>query len=134
MRGGLERRAQHLGIAHATRFLGHQNQWSLRDLFKSCDCVCVPSRNEPFGIVILEAWSARKPVVATESGGPSEIVWPDVTGYKVHANPNSIAWGIGTLFTNFEHARWMGTKGREAVDQIFSWDVIAGHTLGVYYS
>ncbi len=134
MRWGLERRAQHLGVAHATRFLGHQNQWGLRDLFKSCDCVCVPSRNEPFGIVILEAWSACKPVVATESGGPSEIIWPNVTGYKVWANPNSIAWGIGTLFTNFEHARWMGIKGREAVDKIFSWDVIAGHTLGVYYS
>ncbi|MCX5681627.1 MAG: glycosyltransferase family 4 protein, partial [Candidatus Omnitrophica bacterium] len=95
-------------------------------------CVCVPSRNEPFGIVILEAWSAGKPVVASETGGPAELIWHNVTGYKVYPNPNSIAWGIGTLFSNFEHARWMGQKGREAVERTFSWDIIADHTLGVY--
>jgi len=134
LRGSVEARAHQLGVAHATRFIGQQDPWSLRDLFKSCECVCVPSRNEPFGIVILEAWSAGKPVVASEVGGPSELIWHDVTGYKVYPNPNSIAWGIGTLFANFEHARWMGQKGRSAVEKDFSWDVIAQHTLGVYKS
>jgi len=134
LRGSLEHRAHQLGVSHATRFLGYQNQWGLRDLYKACDCVCVPSRNEPFGIVILEAWSAQKPVVASESGGPYELIWHDVTGYKVYPNPNSIAWGIGYLFSNFEHARWMGKNGREAVEKSFSWDIIAGHTLGVYNS
>lgn len=132
MRWSLEHRARHLGISHATRFIGHQNAWGLRDLFKACDCVCVPSRNEPFGIVILEAWSAEKPVVATDSGGPTELIWNDVTGYRVYPNPNSIAWGIGFLFTNFDHGRWMGKKGREAVEKTFSWDVIGEHTLNVY--
>ena len=134
MRWSLEHRANHLGIAHATRFLGHQNSWGLRDLFKACDCVCVPSRNEPFGIVILEAWSAEKPVVATDSGGPMELIWHDVTGYRVYPNPNSIAWGIGYLFTNFDHGRWMGKMGREAVEKTYSWDAICEHTLNVYRS
>ena len=134
MRWSLEHRASHLGIAHSTRFLGHQNPWALRDLFKACDCVCVPSRNEPFGIVILEAWSAQKPVVATDSGGPTELIWHVVTGYRVYPNPNSIAWGIGYLFTNFEHGRWMGKMGREAVEKAFSWDAICEHTLNVYRS
>jgi glycogen synthase len=134
MRRSLEQRSQSLGINHATRFLGYQNEWGLRDLYKACDCTCVPSRNEPFGIVILEAWSSEKPVVASENGGPSELVWHDVTGYKVSPNPNSIAWGIGTLFTNFEHARWMGKKGREAVEKAHSWDHIADQTLQVYNS
>jgi glycosyltransferase involved in cell wall biosynthesis len=132
MRGSLQNRANQLGVSHATRFLGHQNGWGLRDLYKACECTCVPSRNEPFGIVILEAWSSEKPVVASVNGGPSEIVWHDVTGFKVFPNPSSIAWGIGTLFGNFDHARWMGKKGREAVEKRHSWDTIAESTLEVY--
>lgn len=132
MRWGVEGKARQMGLAHATRFIGHQNGWRLVDLYKACDCVCVPSRNEPFGIIILEAWSAGKPVVASENGGPSEFVWHNVTGYKVYANPNSIAWGIGTLFSDFEHARWMGRNGRVAVETGFSWDVIADQVLHTY--
>ena len=134
MRWGLEDRARHMGVSHATRFLGYHNGWRLSDLYKACDCVCVPSRNEPFGIVILEAWSAGKPVVASANGGPSEIIWHDVTGFKVYCNPESIAWGIGTLFSDFDHARWMGRNGRVAVESAFSWDVIADQVLHVYNS
>ncbi len=132
LRVPVESRARQLGVAHATRFIGHQDAWNLRDLFRACQCVCVPSRNEPFGIVILEAWAAGKPVVASEIGGPSEFVWHNVTGYKVRPTPDSIAWGLGTLFANFEHGQWMGRNGRYAVEKDFSWDVIAGHTLDVY--
>ena len=94
----------------------------------------MPSRNEPFGIVILEAWSAGKPVVACTNGGPAEILWHDITGFKIYCNPESIAWGIGTLFSDFEHARWMGRNGRVAVESAFSWDVIADQVLDVYNS
>ncbi len=132
MRGKLENQANALGVGHAVRFVGFQSGEFLNDLFKATDCVCVPSRNEPFGIIVLEAWSAGKPVVATKNGGPSEFVWHDVTGYQVEANPNSIAWGLGKLFCDFEHGRWMGKNGRAAAETTFSWDSIADHTLGVY--
>jgi len=132
MRAEVEQQARNIGVSHATRFLGKQNSWALRDLFKATDCVCVPSRNEPFGIVILEAWSAGKPVVATTNGGPNEIIWHDVNGLKIQDNPQSIAWGIGTIFEDFDHARWMGHNGRMTVETAFSWDVIADETLHVY--
>jgi len=132
MRTDVEHQARNTGVSHATRFLGVQKSWSLRDLFKSTDCVCVPSRNEPFGIVILEAWSAGKPVIATTNGGPNEIIWHDVNGLKIQDNPQSIAWGIGTLFEDFDHARWMGHNGRMTVETAFSWDSIADETLNVY--
>ena len=71
MRPYLEHRAWELGVHHAVRFLGAMGAWSdLENLYKSTDVVCVPSRNEPFGMVILEAWAAGKPVVVTENGGP----------------------------------------------------------------
>jgi glycosyltransferase involved in cell wall biosynthesis len=125
-------RAEQLGVSHATRFLGHRNCWELSDLFRACDVVCVPSRNEPFGIVVLEAWSAGKPVVATKIGGPDEYVWHEVNGLKIYPHPESIAWGIGTLFTNFEWSRWMGRNGRIAVESAFTWDKVADQTLSVY--
>jgi glycosyltransferase involved in cell wall biosynthesis len=112
--------------------VGRQDFWRLRDLFKSTDCVCVPSRNEPFGIVILEAWSASKPVVATINGGPNEFVWHDVNGFKIQDNPQSIAWGIEGVFRDFDHARWMGQNGRRTVETSFSWDSIADKTLNAY--
>jgi glycosyltransferase involved in cell wall biosynthesis len=132
MRRAVEGRAHQLGVAHATRFLGFQTNGALADLYKSCDVVCVPSRNEPFGIVILEAWSAGKPVVSTKNGGPEEFVWHAVNGLKVCANPDSIAWGLGTVFADFEWARWMGRNGRVAAETAFTWDAIAEETLRAY--
>lgn len=133
MKMGLEHRARQLGISNAVRFLGYRNGRELVNLYKASDCVCIPSRNEPFGIVILEAWGAEKPVLTTVNGGPSEFIWHDVTGLKIFDNPDSIAWGIGTLFADFEHARWMGRNGRIAAENGFSWETISDRILDVYH-
>jgi glycogen synthase len=134
MKRQIEQRAHRLRIAHACRFYGVLPRQQLVDLYKAVDCVVVPSRNEPFGIVVLEGWAAGKPVLGTVNGGPSELIWHDVTGYKIFPTPESIAWGIGTLFKDFEHGRWMGHNGRKAVETVFSWDTIADQTLAVYNS
>jgi glycogen synthase len=132
MRASLEQRSHQLRIAHATRFLGYRNGQELVDLYKACDVVCLPSRNEPFGITVLEGWAAGKPVVASQNGGPSEFVWHNVNGLKVHASAESVGWGLGTLFTNFEWARWMGRNGRMAAETAFTWDRIAETTEQCY--
>ena len=133
MKPHVEWRTHDLGVSHATRFVGFKTGRDLIDLFKACDVVCVPSRNEPFGIVVLEAWSAAKSVVATKNGGPDEYVWHEVNGLKIHPHPESIAWGLGTLFTNFEWARWMGRNGRIAVETVFNWDTVGDQVLSVYH-
>jgi glycosyltransferase involved in cell wall biosynthesis len=114
------------------RFLGYVPEDELINLYNACDVVCVPSRNEPFGIVVLEAWSAGKPVVVTHSGGPDEFVWHDVNGLLVYQNPESIAWGLGTVMHDWGHARWMGHNGRVAVESAFKWDKIGDDTLWAY--
>ncbi len=134
LRGSLEARVRDLGIDHAVRFLGYRNGDELIALYQMPDIVCVPSRNEPFGIVVLEAWSARKPVVVTQNGGPNEYVWHEVNGLKVSPSPDSIAWGLGTMLMDFERARWMGRNGREAVEASFSWNAIAAQTMDAYLS
>ncbi len=132
MRWDLENATKTRGLEHNTRWLGKVPREPLRSLIKSCDAVCVPSRNEPFGIVILEAWSAYKPVVATVIGGPGEFVTHDRTGFSISPNSDSVAWGVGHIFANFEHAREMGENGRREVEKRFTWDIIAKETVEAY--
>mmetsp|Transcript_108130 Transcript_108130/g.271999 ORF Transcript_108130/g.271999 Transcript_108130/m.271999 type:complete len:2009 (+) Transcript_108130:103-6129(+) len=135
MKASLEAEAQKRGIGHAVAFAGSVKSGTahLKSLFKSCDAVVVPSRNEPFGIVVLEAWAAGKPVVATTCGGPRDFVLPDKDGYLVDPNPGSIAWGICKICENFDHARWMGSRAqRKALDE-FNWAFIAQKTIQIYY-
>ncbi|PFH31917.1 glycosyltransferase [Besnoitia besnoiti] len=132
MMSQLVQRCRQLNVTHAVRFIGQSAGAALHALFKSCDAVVVPSRNEPFGIVVLEAWSSGKPVVATNSGGPRDFVNPDNTGYLVDPEPGSIAWGCCEILKNFEHSRWMGSRGRVTAAFSFSWDSIAYQTADVY--
>ncbi len=132
MRSELYCLAQNLRVGHAIRLVGHKSGRELADLFKASDLLAVPSRNEPFGIVILEAWSAEKPVVSTKRGGPLEFVWHEVNGLQVDDTIDSVAWGLGTLLADYSHRCWMGRNGRAAVDAVFSWDSIAEQTEGVY--
>jgi glycogen synthase len=134
MRGEVTNLANGLGVGGSLRMLGDRRHKELYDLFKACDIVAVPSRNEPFGIVILEGWSAQKPVVSTKRGGPAEFVWHEVNGLQVDDTPESVAWGLGTLLADHHRCRWMGRNGRAAVDAAFSWDTIAAQAEDLYQS
>ncbi len=125
-------RARELGVEHACVFLETLPRAKYIDLMRACDIVAVPSRNEPFGIVILEAWAAGKPVVATNAGGPREFVWHDVNGFLVDADAAGLAHGIGSLLADHDHCRALGANGRRAVENKYNWDVVADYTEGVY--
>jgi glycosyltransferase involved in cell wall biosynthesis len=129
---GLVNRANELGVGHAIRFLGSLSRGEYSELMRSIDILALPSRNEPFGIVALEAWAAGKPVVATTAGGPREYVWHNVNGFLVDANPGGLAHGIGSLLADHDHCRALGRNGRVAVEEKFNWDTVASYTEGVY--
>jgi glycosyltransferase involved in cell wall biosynthesis len=79
--GDLQAQTSSLGIEDRVRFLG----WieNPAPLLEAADIVCVPSRHEPLGNVILEAWTRRRPVVAAASEGPSELVRDGQNGLLV---------------------------------------------------
>merc|ERR1719444_534272 len=87
-----DHRANELGVSHACKFLGSKSGGELVDLFKACDCVVVPSRNEPFGLVVLEAWAAGKPVVASDQVGCPVVHGHD--GWVVSCTPEGLTWGV----------------------------------------
>jgi glycogen synthase len=132
MRESLENQVRGLGLGDSARLLGYRNGDELVRLYHQADVVCVPSRNEPFGIVVLEAWSARKPVVVTDTGGPGEYVHHEINGLKIYPTSDSVAWGLRTVLDQPERGRWMGENGRKTVEAKFGWDEIARRTEKVY--
>jgi hypothetical protein len=58
--------------------------------------------------------------------------WHEVNGLKIYPNPNSVSWGICRIFSDFDWARWMGSNGRTAVEERFTWNTIAEQTLELY--
>ncbi|KUK63183.1 MAG: Glycosyl transferase, group 1 [Methanoculleus marisnigri] len=128
MRGYLE------GMAHGlpVQFLGYVSDEDHIRLLNACDLVAVPSRNEPFGLVLTEAWSAERCVVATDVGGLSENIDNYVNGIKVPVRPDSIAWGICHLIDDPAYMQKLGRAGRRKVIEKFQWGVVTERMLGVY--
>jgi glycosyltransferase involved in cell wall biosynthesis len=77
-RGEYEALAQRLGVADRVRFLGWRND--RKSLLEACDICVLPSRYEPFGTVIVEAWAAHRPLVATSADGARQYVRHDQDG------------------------------------------------------
>lgn len=128
LRSGCERRVHELGITEACTFLGYAPDGTVIDWFNACDLVCVPSRNEPFGIVVLEAWDAKKPVVVTDAVALVDNFKTGVVAYK---SPESIAWALDYVLDGFGRNR-MGEKGFSLMKSKYNWDLIASDTLKVY--
>jgi len=82
-RGQLEDLASTLGIAKKVEFLGLQGRTQVADLLHSCEVFVLPSRSEPFGIVLAEAMACKKPIVATTAGGIPEIIENQENGILV---------------------------------------------------
>jgi glycosyltransferase involved in cell wall biosynthesis len=129
MRSFCERRAVELNVGEACRFLGYTSPSAKEELMNACDLICVPSRNEPFGVVVLEAWDACKPVVATEA---ISIVRNFEDGLLAYIQPESIAWCINRLLKNPEEMRKLGMAGYNRIEAEFSWDRIAKRTEEIY--
>lgn len=51
---------------------------------------------------------------------------------SIYPTVDSVGWGIGTLFTDFEWARWMGRNGRYAAETAFTWDIADERTERCY--
>jgi glycosyltransferase involved in cell wall biosynthesis len=91
-RVALERLAKHAGIAERVHFLGWRTDTAA--LLSACDMLVCPSRSEPLGNVVLEAFSARRPVVASMAEGPRELIEAGRTGVLV-AQESAIALAAG---------------------------------------
>ena len=122
-----------MGLEHKVLFEGFMDEATLVRLQKCADVSVVPSLFEPFGIVALEAMAAKSPVVASDTGGLSEIIEHDVTGVKVYANnPDSLAWGITKVLQDDGYANHLRDNAYKRVQERFDWEKIAQQTKKIY--
>ncbi len=108
-----------LGLENRLIWLEHQN--NIHRVFQALDIVVLPSQEESFGRVLVEAMAAKKPVVATKVGGIPEIVIHGQTGYLVPIyQPQTLAEKILALLQNPQLAQAMGQAGRQRVEEHFT--------------
>ncbi|WP_048198503.1 glycosyltransferase family 4 protein [Methanocella arvoryzae] len=130
-REACQRMAHELGIAESCRFPGYVPDDDLKDLYNACDLLVVPSRNEPFGIVVLEAWDAGKPVIGTDA---VPLIDNFVNGIKARLYPESLAWCINEVIGKPKALQWMGAQGRKMIERVYNWGSVAEKTERVYRS
>jgi D-inositol-3-phosphate glycosyltransferase len=121
-----------LGITGSVRFLPPQDRQSLAEVYRSADLVALPSYNESFGLVALEAQACGTPVVAAAVGGLVTAVRDGRSGVLVEGHdPADWARVLGGLLA--EPAR-LARLSRGAVDHAgqFSWNRTAAGLLAVY--
>lgn len=107
----LRSQAEELGVADAVRWLGLRED--VPELLRLSDVLVLPSIDEPFGRVVIEAMAAGLVVVATASGGVPEIVVDGRTGLLAPPGEHEpLADAICELLADEDRAREMGQAGR----------------------
>jgi len=103
--------AAELGITARVSFLGWRRD--IGALLAATDIFICSSRHEPLGNIVLEAWSAAKPVIAAAAQGPSELISTGKDGVLVPLeDPPALAAAIAELTENPERAAALAAAGR----------------------
>lgn len=127
--GPFERLARQLGVSSRVVFAGHSPR--VEDYFQAGDVFVLPSRYEPFGLVMLEAAAAGLPIVATPFYGAVDFVSEGHNGAFIEHESTSIAGALRPLVENPALRATWGARAREDVRR-YTWDAVADQTLAVY--
>jgi len=129
----LKRQAWDLGIWQKCYFTGFMSEHDLMRFRTIADCSVFPSLYEPFGIVALESFAVRVPVVVSDTGGLPEVVRHGKTGIVTQTgNPDSIAWGILEMLKNPDRAKQWSESAYQDLEARFSWNKLAQQTEAIY--
>jgi glycosyltransferase involved in cell wall biosynthesis len=129
----LKRQAWEMGIWDKCYFTGFMAEGDLDRFRVVADCAVFPSLYEPFGIVALESFAARVPVVVSDTGGLPEVVLHTKTGIVTRTgSSDSLAWGILEVLKHPDYAQWLVDNAYEDLERRFSWAKLAQQTEAVY--
>lgn len=104
------------------RLMGAVSDQELVDHLARCRAVCFPARAEDYGLVTVEAFASRKPVVTClDSGGPAELVVSDETGFATAPTPDALASALARLVADRALAERMGEAAARRVAEL-TWE------------
>jgi glycosyltransferase involved in cell wall biosynthesis len=90
-------------------------------LLAAADVLVCPSRHEPLGNVVIEGWSAGRPVVAARSAGPAELITPEVDGVLVEPeSPAALAAALNRVLGEPVFVLKLVGAGRQRFEQEFA--------------
>jgi glycosyltransferase involved in cell wall biosynthesis len=126
--------ARSLGIADRVYWHGALPQPRLVEFYRQATALVVPSRDEGFGLVAVEAQLCETPVVAFASGGLIDIMEDGVTGYLIHPSDTaSFATSLDDVVTS-EQRHEIGRAGRQSALAKFSPESVARRYRKLYDS
>lgn len=121
-----------LGLDDAVHFLPPRQGEQLATVFRACDAVCVPSHNETFGLVALEAQACGTPVIATAVGGLTTAVSDGHSGLLVDGHDDTDwAHAFDQLLSD-PNRRRMLSEGAVTHANQFTWAHTASNLLETY--
>jgi glycosyltransferase involved in cell wall biosynthesis len=110
-RAALETLAQQQGVADRVQFPGWRDDTAA--LLAGCDALACPSRHEPLGNVVVEAFSAGRPVVAASADGPRELIKPGEDGLLVPIDDvEALATSLRLVLENGSFSARLAEAGR----------------------
>jgi glycogen synthase len=122
-----------MGLGKDVVFTGFVDKTTLGKIYSLSDVVAIPSLNEPFGIVVLEAMSFGKPVVGSNSGAIPEILQDNLNGRLIDPkNALRFAEAMELYLRDTDLSEKIGRLNYRKVVEDFSWAKTAEQTLGVY--
>jgi glycogen(starch) synthase len=128
----LKQAAISLGVKDRVHFPGRLSREDVASAMAGSELFIMPSRLEPFGIVILEGWRAGVTVVATTRGGPPEFVRDGQDGVLVDPfDTPAFASSLAALLADPEKRSSIAAAGRVRVES-FAWPVIAQEYRAIY--
>ena len=129
----LEQQVKELGLEKKVLFLGKLTEQELEQAYLAADLFVLPSLSEVFGLVILEAMSYGKCVIASNILGPSTIIQDNKNGILFEPkNSRELGEKIDYLLANDELRKNLGTAARKEIERNYSWDVTFNKILAVY--
>ena len=134
-----ENLAAELGLNGTVTFTGFVTNEELSSLFRSCSVYVHPAiydsrgDTEGLGVVLVEALSNRKPVVASRVGGIVDVIKDGETGLLVpEKDPEAIAKTVLRLLENPDYAERLGEQGYAYASDYFNWDRIIDQFEAIY--
>jgi glycosyltransferase involved in cell wall biosynthesis len=125
--------ANSLSLHDRVEFLGHCPRRKVAALLYGCRVFVLPSRSEPFGIVVAEALACRKPVVASAVGGIPEIIENGESGVLVEPdNPEALARALLAVLEDKDRRETMAAAGHARVLGLFRYQKAGGRYETLY--